>query len=84
MSGSCLDGDFILLKNRSMKTTIDIPEKALKDAMHFAGATTKRAAILAAVEEFNGRHRMAMLTRHLGTCKDLMGVGELKRSRAKG
>ena len=42
-----------------MKTTIDIPEKALKDAMRFAHAKTKRQAILTAVEDFNGRHRMA-------------------------
>jgi len=64
-----------------MKTTIDIPQKALEEAMRFAGASTKRAAILAAVEEFNGRHRMAALARHLGTCKNLMSVDELKRLR---
>ena len=67
-----------------MKTTIDIPEKALKDAMRFAGTTIKRKAILEAVEDFNGRHRMAALTRHLGTCKDLISVRELKRLRTEG
>jgi hypothetical protein len=67
-----------------MKTTIDIPEKALKDAMRFAGTKVKRKAILAAVEEFNAHHRMAALTRHLGTCKDLMSADELKRMRAEG
>ena len=67
-----------------MKTTIDIPEKMLKDAMRFAGTKTKRTAILAAVEDFNAHHRMAALTRHLGTCQDLMSVSELERLRAEG
>jgi len=67
-----------------MKTTVDIPEEALKEAMRFAGATTKRAAILAAVEEFNGRHRMARLARRLGTCKNLIPVEELKHLREEG
>ena len=29
-----------------MKTTIDIPEKELKDAIRFTGATTKREAVV--------------------------------------
>ena len=66
-----------------MKTTIDIPDKTLEDAMRFAHAKTKRQAILTAVEEFNGRHRMAALARHLGTCKDLMTRSELDRMRSE-
>jgi Arc/MetJ family transcription regulator len=81
---SWLVEDSFLRENGSMETTIDIPEKALKDAMRFAGTTIKRKAILAAVEDFNGRHRMAALTRHLGTCEDLMSVGELKHLRSEG
>jgi len=79
-----LDQYSILFDNGIMKTTIDIPEGMLKDAMRFAGTKTKRAAILAAVEDFNALHRMAALTRHLGTCKNLMSVSELKRLRAGG
>ena len=41
----------------SMKTTIDIPEKALADAMRYTGAKTKREAVVKALEEFN-RMRM--------------------------
>jgi|GEM_PF-813897 Arc/MetJ family transcription regulator len=78
-----LDEYSILTDNGIMKTTIDIPEQALKDAMRFAGTKTKRTAIVMAVEEFNTHHRMAALTRHLGTCKDLMSTGELKRLRAE-
>jgi len=64
-----------------MKTTIDIPESALEEAMRFAGAKTKREAILAAVTEFNRRKRMAALTRHLGTCRNLMSAEELSKMR---
>ena len=53
-----------------MKTTIDIPEEALAEAMRHAGATTKREAVLAAVNDFNRRRRMADLVRHLGTFSD--------------
>ncbi|MFT5240924.1 MAG: hypothetical protein ACI9OU_000057 [Candidatus Promineifilaceae bacterium] len=79
-----LDEDSKSGNNRSMKTTVDIPEKVLKDAMRFAGTKTKRTAILAAVEAFNAHHRMAALTRHLGTCKELMSVSDLKRQREAG
>ena len=67
-----------------MKTTIDIPEKELEDAMAFTGSTTKRNAIVTAVADFNQRHRMAALARHLGTCKHLMTAEELHDQRAKG
>ena len=42
----------------SMKTTIDIPEKVLADAMRFTGAKTKREAVVKAVESFNRRQRV--------------------------
>jgi len=53
-----------------MKTTIDIPEKELKDAMRFARAATKRHAVVTAIEEFNRRHRMAELVKYSGTFSD--------------
>jgi predicted nucleic acid-binding protein len=37
----------------SIKTTIDIPDAALADAMRFTGAKTKREAVVKALEEFN-------------------------------
>jgi len=64
-----------------MKTTIDIPENELKDAMRFTGAKTKRMAINTAVADFNRRQRMATLTRHLGTCRNMMTLCELERMR---
>ena len=50
-----------------MKTTIDIPEKELRDAMRFTRATTKREAVVNALKDFNRRKRIAALTKHVGT-----------------
>jgi hypothetical protein len=44
-----------------MKTTIDIPEDEIKDAIKYAKAKTKREAIVTAVVEYNRRQRMAEL-----------------------
>jgi Arc/MetJ family transcription regulator len=51
----------------SMKTTIDIPDQALADAMRFTGAKTKRDAVVKALEEFNRRKRVDDLVAKLGT-----------------
>jgi len=51
-----------------MKTTIDIPDKVLADAMRLVGAKSKREAVVTALSEFNARHRMARLVRFSGTC----------------
>lgn len=67
-----------------MKTTIDIPKNALLEAMRHTGAKTKTEAVTRAVEDFNQRQRMAALTRHLGTFKDFMNRGDLRRMRTAG
>ena len=54
-----------------MKTTIDIPEKELSDAIRFTRAKTKREAVVTAIADFNRRRRMAELTDYAGTCPDL-------------
>lgn len=53
-----------------MKTTIDIPEDELRDAMRFTNARTKREAVVKALEEFNRRRRMAELVKYAGTFSD--------------
>jgi len=53
-----------------MKTTIDIPENELRDAMRFTRATTKREAVVRVLEEFNRRQRMAELVKCAGTFSD--------------
>jgi hypothetical protein len=67
-----------------MKTTVDIPESELAEAMAFTKARTKREAIVTALMDFNRRRRMAALVRHAGTCRDLMNADEIKALRRKG
>ncbi len=50
-----------------MKTTVDIPEGDLADAMRFTHAKTKREAIVTAIQDFNRRKRMAELVKYAGT-----------------
>jgi Arc/MetJ family transcription regulator len=64
-----------------MKTTIDIPDELLQDAMKFTHATTKRDAVVKALADFNRRQRMAALTKHMGTCTKLITPDELKAMR---
>lgn len=66
-----------------LKMTVDIPEQALKDAMRHAKVKTKRAAILAALEDFNRRQRMAELVEFSGTCKDFISFDELMEIRER-
>lgn len=63
-----------------MKTTIDIPEDELSDAMRFTRAKTKREAVVTAIADFR---RMAELVSYAGTCPDLMSVDELLALRRK-
>jgi len=67
-----------------MKTTVDIPENELEDAMRFTRARTKREAIVTALVEFNRRRRMAELTRRAGSCTGLMTADELQQLRRRG
>jgi hypothetical protein len=67
-----------------MKTTVDIPDRELADAMRFTRARNKREAIVTAIMEFNRRRRMAALVCHAGTCPQLPTVQELQRQRRKG
>jgi Arc/MetJ family transcription regulator len=65
-----------------MKTTIDIPDKSLQEAIRHTGAKTKRDAVVTAVEEFNRRHRLEEMAERLhGSCPDFMSQEDLKRMR---
>ena len=64
-----------------MKTTIDIPEKALREVMRNTGAATKREAVVTAIEDFNRRKRLAAIVKEFGTMKDFMTQEELARMR---
>jgi len=64
-----------------MKTTIDIPDQELQEAMRYLGAKTKREAVVAALSDFNRRNRMAALASTLGTFKEFITPAELRRQR---
>ena len=53
-----------------MKTSIDIPEAVLADAMRYTHAKTKRDAVVRALEDFNRKQRMTQLIKYSGTFGD--------------
>lgn len=67
-----------------MKTTIDIPDHELEDAIKFTKARTKREAVVAAIADFNRRKRMAELVKYAGTCPDLVTPKEVQAARRRG
>jgi len=64
-----------------MKTTIDIPDNELKEAIKYTGAKTKRDAVVYALRDFNRKRRLAELSKMLGTFKDFMTQDDLKAMR---
>lgn len=50
-----------------MKTTINIPDEVLADAMRLTGAKTKREAVVRALEAYNRQHRVNDLIASFGT-----------------
>lgn len=64
-----------------MKTTVDIPDDELRDAIRFTNARTKREAIVTAISEFNRRRRMAELVKRGGAYTEIMTADELQHAR---
>jgi len=64
-----------------MKTTVDIPDEILEEAMRHSGASSKRDAVVAALEDFNRRHRLNKARKFLGTFKDFITPQELRSAR---
>jgi Arc/MetJ family transcription regulator len=65
-----------------VKTTVDIPEKLLKEAMHFAKTSTKRGAVLAALEDYTHCHRLAGIVALFGKSNGFYTDRQLRRMRA--
>jgi len=62
-----------------VKTTIDIPDSLLKEAMRYTRAKTKRGAVVTAIEKFNRLQRLRELNACLkGTFVDFMNQEDLK------
>ena len=64
-----------------MKTTIDIPDKELRELMRHTRASTKREAVVAAIVEFNRRQRLADLAERFGTFDHFLTHDDLRRMR---
>src|SRR5436190_1843898 len=62
-----------------MKTTIDIPEKLMRETIKHTSAKTKRDAVITALEKFNRLQRLRELNSRLrGTFVDFMTQDDLK------
>ncbi len=64
-----------------MKTSIDIPEEELRQAMKHTGAKTKKDAVVHALKDFNRRKRLAKIAEMLGTFDDFISQDQLKTMR---
>ena len=64
-----------------MKTTIDIPDEDLAQLLQFTGATTKREAVVKAVQDYNRRQRLGKVADMLGTFEDFIDADQLKTMR---
>jgi len=65
-----------------MKTSVDIPEKDLREVIRNTGASTKREAIMIAVRTFNRQKRLEDLSQRLyGSMPKFMAQQELKLMR---
>jgi Arc/MetJ family transcription regulator len=64
-----------------MKTTIDLPEDVLAEAIRHTGAKTKTEAVSVAVADYNRRQRLARLADQMGTFKDMLTRKDLSRMR---
>jgi hypothetical protein len=64
-----------------MKTTVDIPEKTLKDAVKFSKAKTKREAILMALDEYNRCQRVERIIKKFGAMDGIMTQEQLRKMR---
>lgn len=73
-----IDLESFLCQNGFMKTSLDIPEKELRDVMRFTKAKTKREAIVTAIIDYNRRQHLASLVKHFGTFDSLLTNEEIE------
>jgi Arc/MetJ family transcription regulator len=66
-----------------VKTTIDIPNATMDEAMKFTCAKTKREAVVTAMEQFNRLKRLEKLNARVrGQFRDFITQADLKAMRA--
>lgn len=64
-----------------MRTTVDLDDKLVKEAMELLGTKTKRAAIQRALEELIHQKRRERLRAKLGKLRLDLSLEELERTR---
>jgi Arc/MetJ family transcription regulator len=64
-----------------MKTTLDLPAEALSEACELSGLKTKRAVVMAALDEFIMVRRRQQLIDILGTVEFAMTPAEFEATR---
>jgi hypothetical protein len=64
-----------------MKTTIDIPDAALQEAMAHSQAATKKDAVLEAIDDYNRRKRAERAVAAFGTFKQFMTPSQHRTNR---
>jgi hypothetical protein len=69
MQNKTLNGFHKMIVLDSMKTTIDIPEKTLSEALAHTHAKTKRDAVVQALEEYNRIQRVKSVVQSFGFWK---------------
>jgi len=67
-----------------MRTTIDLPDKLLQDALDLTGAKTKREVVTLELEELVRRRQLDGLRALLGSADFDLTQDELERMRADG
>jgi hypothetical protein len=68
----------------AMKTTVNIPDRELEEAMASIGARTKKEAVVAALVEFNRRRRLEGLAAQLGTFEGFPTPEDIESLRGEG
>ncbi len=67
-----------------MKTTMNLPDREVEEAMISTGARTKKEAVVAALVEFNRRRRLEQLVSQLGTFEGFPTPEDVERMRGEG
>ncbi len=66
----------------AMKTTFDLPDAQVKEAMKYTGAKNRNEAVHKALADFNRRQRLKKLAAKLGTFENFMTIEELMKLRS--
>jgi hypothetical protein len=64
-----------------MKTTVDIPDKILKEVIFYSRAKTLKSAIITAMEEYIRLRKSEKIAEQLGQFDNFFSASDLKKMR---